>query len=52
MTDRTRWFSRTFAFDLEPWAFPNLVERLRGTPARLEERLGDVETSTLTARVG
>ena len=52
MTERSRWFSRRFAFDLEPWAFPNLVERLRGTPARLEERLGDVETSTLTARVG
>jgi uncharacterized damage-inducible protein DinB len=52
MTERTRWFSRTFAFDLEPWAFPNLVERVRGTPARLEERLRDVETSTLTARVG
>ena len=51
MTTRTRWFSRRFAFDLEPWAFPNLVERLRGTPARLEERLRDVETSTLTARV-
>lgn len=52
MTERTRWFSRRFAFDLEPWAFPNLVERVRGTPARLEERLRDVETSTLTARVG
>ena len=52
MTERTRWFSRTFAFDLEPWTFPNLVERVRGTPARLEERLRDVEASALTARVG
>jgi len=52
MTKRTRWFSRRFAFDLEPWAFPNLVERVRGTPARLEERLQDVETSMLIARVG
>jgi uncharacterized damage-inducible protein DinB len=52
MTERTRWFARKFAFDLEPWAFPNLIERLRGTPARIEERLRDVETSTLTARIG
>lgn len=52
MTERTRWFSRTFSFDLEPWTFPNLVERVRGTPARLEERLRDVEASALTARVG
>lgn len=52
MTERTRWFSRTFAFDLEPRTFPNLVERVRGTPARLEERLRDVEASALTARVG
>ena len=52
MTERTRWFSRRFDFDLAPWAFPNLIERVRGTPARLEERLRDVDTPTLTARVG
>lgn len=50
MTDRMRWFSRTFAFDVEPWAFPNLIERLRGTPARLEERLLALDTPTLATR--
>lgn len=52
MTDRMRWFSRKFAFDVEPWAFPNLIERVRGTPARLEERLRALDTPTLTTRVG
>jgi uncharacterized damage-inducible protein DinB len=52
MTERTLWFSRKFAFDLEPWAYPNIVERLRGTPARIEERLRRVDKSTLTRRVG
>ncbi|HUQ82485.1 MAG TPA: DinB family protein [Gemmatimonadaceae bacterium] len=51
MTDRMRWFSRKFAFDVEPWAFPNLLERVRGTPARLEERLRALDTPTLTTRV-
>jgi uncharacterized damage-inducible protein DinB len=50
MTERAPWFSRKFAFDLEPWAFPNLVERVRGTPARLEERLRGIDATTLTAR--
>jgi uncharacterized damage-inducible protein DinB len=43
---RKAWFTRTFAFDLEPWMMPNVIERLRGTHARLAERLeavpGDV----------
>jgi uncharacterized damage-inducible protein DinB len=51
MTERTRWFTRKFAFDLEPWAFPNLVERVRGTPARLEELLRGVDAATLTSRL-
>jgi uncharacterized damage-inducible protein DinB len=51
MIERIRWFSRQFAFDVEPWAFPNIVERVRGTPARLEERLRGLDTATLTARV-
>ena len=52
MSERVLWFSRKFSFDLEPWAFPNIVERLRGTPARIEERLRGVDKVTLTARAG
>lgn len=29
-----KWFERKFSFDLPKWMYPNVVERLRGTPAR------------------
>ena len=51
MAERIQWFSRKFAFDVEPWAYPNIVERVRGTPARIEERLRGVDRATLTRRV-
>ena len=50
MVDQQLWFSRRFTFDLEPWAYPNIVERLRGTPARLEERLVGLDAASLTRR--
>jgi uncharacterized damage-inducible protein DinB len=36
---KVKWFDRSFNFDTEQNIFPSLVERLRGTSARLEERL-------------
>jgi uncharacterized damage-inducible protein DinB len=45
---RKPWFTRTFRFDLEPWMMPNVIERLRGTPARLEDRLAHVTRETRT----
>ena len=48
---RQPWFSRRFTFDVEPSLYPNLVERLRGTPARLEERLRGRNVATLTTRL-
>jgi len=50
MTPRQRWFDRKFTFDLPLTLFPNVVERLRGSPARLEERVRSLEPGTLTAR--
>ena len=50
--ERKLWFERRFAFDLEPWAYPVIIERLRGTPARLEDRLPGLDSATLTTRVG
>ena len=32
-----KWFERTFEFNLPALMFPNVVERLRGTPARVED---------------
>jgi uncharacterized damage-inducible protein DinB len=46
------WFDRRFEGPLEIGAFPTIVERLRGTPVRLEEKLGNLERAVLTTRVG
>ncbi len=47
-----KWFDRTFAFDTPLWMAPNITERLRGTPARIEERLQGVLTSKLVYKDG
>src|SRR5438270_8733003 len=44
------WFDRSFVSDLSPLMFPNIVERLRGTPARIEELLRDIPAAVLTRR--
>jgi uncharacterized damage-inducible protein DinB len=46
------WFERLFTFDLPVWMYPNVVERLRGTPARLEELVKSLDTRVLTRRDG
>ena len=38
MIQKAAWFERSFSQDLPLVLFPNLLERLRGTPARLEDR--------------
>lgn len=53
MIDRIKWFERQFSFDLLPvWMYPNIVGRLRGTPARLEDLLRPLSPATLTRRDG
>lgn len=37
MVPSTRWIDRKFNFDFPVGHFPCIIERLRGTPARLEE---------------
>jgi hypothetical protein len=46
------WFERAFSFDLPLRMCPNIIERLRGTPARLEDRLISLPRETLTKREG
>jgi uncharacterized damage-inducible protein DinB len=41
MTSITKWFERKFEFAFPPDLYPNLIVRLRGTPARVEEILRD-----------
>lgn len=51
MVQRIAWFTRKFSFDLLPvWMYPNVVERLRGTPARLEDLLQGLTSAALVRR--
>lgn len=53
MVQRIAWFTREFSFDLLPlWMYPNVVERLRGTPARLEDLTRGMTREVLTHRDG
>src|ERR1043165_8865220 len=49
---RTKWFERKFDFSLPVGVFPCVVERLRGTPAGLEEVVRALPPQVLTARRG
>ena len=48
---RLKWIERAFDFNLPVGVFPCVVERLRGTPARLEELIGSCPAGILTVRV-
>jgi hypothetical protein len=51
MVERFLWFERKFSFDFLPvWMYPNVVERVRGTPARLEDLVRNAKPETLTRR--
>lgn len=41
------WFNREFTFESNQNLFPSILERLSGTPARLEEKLQNVSEETL-----
>lgn len=50
MASRLKWTARTFSFDFPVELYPQMVERLRGTPARLEDRLKSLSPEILTRR--
>jgi uncharacterized damage-inducible protein DinB len=50
-TPRTPWFERKFDFTFPVELYPEIIERLRGTPARIEERVKGVPPLILTRRV-
>jgi uncharacterized damage-inducible protein DinB len=53
MVERFLWFEREFSFDFLPlWMYPNVLERVRGTPARLEDLLRGLSVDTRTRREG
>jgi len=48
----SRWTDRTFRFDMPEHLFPTVIERLRGTPARIEDKVRDLPAALLTHRDG
>ena len=46
------WFERKFEFTFPVEQFPNLIVRLRGTPARLEEMVRSVSREVLVRKPG
>jgi uncharacterized damage-inducible protein DinB len=48
VTQVATWYERKFAFAFPIELFPNLIVRLRGTPARLEETLHNLSREALT----
>jgi uncharacterized damage-inducible protein DinB len=50
MTQVPAWFERKFEFTFPVEQYPNLVIRLRGTPARMEEIVRDIPASSMHAK--
>jgi hypothetical protein len=49
---RWPWVERTFTFDYPPAKLPELLERVCGTPARVEEIVRGLDRDTLTGHDG
>ena len=52
MIHRIPWMQRVFPFAFAPGFYPEVIERLRGTPARLEDRVRGLSVEVLTRRDG
>ena len=52
MIRRIDWLEREFSFDFPAGMYPIIVERLRGAPARLEDRVRSLPREILTRRDG
>jgi DinB family protein len=47
---RIKWVERQFNFNYPTGLYPEMIERLRGTPARVDEYLSSASPEILTAR--
>jgi DinB superfamily len=50
MPERIKWTERRFHFDFPAAFYPEMIERLRGTPARLEDLLAGLSPEILTSQ--
>lgn len=51
MSNRIKWTDRLFDFSFPVGLYPEMIERMRGTPARLEDRVQKLPVDVLTKRV-
>jgi uncharacterized damage-inducible protein DinB len=49
--EQVKWFERKFDFSASQNIFPPILERLAGTPVRLEQKLNTFPTDILTIRI-
>ena len=47
---QTKWFERKFVFNSQQNIFPSIIERLTGTPARLDEKFKPIPEKILSER--
>ena len=52
MSSHLKWTDRSFQFTFPVEVYPEMIERLRGTPARLEDRLKSLAPEVLRRRDG
>lgn len=50
MSKHLKWTDRSFQFTFPIEVYPEMIERLRGTPARLEDRVKAIAPDVLTKR--
>ncbi|MBU1700332.1 MAG: DinB family protein [Candidatus Eisenbacteria bacterium] len=51
MPEKAPWIKRRFTFDTPLSMFPNILERLRGTPARIEDLVRDISQGKAMKRI-
>lgn len=52
MSGRIKWIEKKFSFDFPSDNFPEIMTRLRGTPARIEDLIIDIPQETLKHKTG
>jgi uncharacterized damage-inducible protein DinB len=52
MSKYLKWTDRTFQFSFPVEVYPEMIERVRGTPARLEDRVQSIAPEILIKRDG
>ena len=52
MSAKLPWFERHFNFDFPVELYTDVIERIRGTPARVADRVKNLSRDTLTRRDG